>query len=249
MKNDPTLWLVWQNPKSRLYYHIGTLTFSDGSFHFSYTNGSNERKLSEAVQDGYMIHPAFPEAHKKYTSKSLFSAFDRRIPSPDRVDYADILKDLGLPPSPTKMDLLEATRGRLANDTYSFERPLRYEADGTAHTSFFIHGMRYQNLPSDWHQSLQIDDQVILKREPENPRDPNAVAIFTKGGTQIGYVPGFYAKGIGELLQGSAEVTSRIVYVNEKSTPDWWVKVDVVIDPIHYKDVHQGEVMAITQIS
>jgi hypothetical protein len=44
-----------------------------------------------------------------------------RLPSPNRADFTENLKDLGLDENCTKMELLEVTRGRLANDTYSFE--------------------------------------------------------------------------------------------------------------------------------
>lgn len=41
-----------------------------------------------------------------------------------------ILNDLGLNEESSKMEILRATRGRLAADTYSFEQPLRREKDG-----------------------------------------------------------------------------------------------------------------------
>src|SRR5690625_4291506 len=151
MSEVKTLLVVWQDEKSRLYYHIGTLSHYDDHYECEYTSTQlGRRKLGDAIEVGYMIHPAFPQTDKLYRSKKLFPAFDRRIPSSDRSDFHAILADLGLNENASKMDILRATRGRLASDTYSFEQPLRLEEDGKLHSSFFIHGMRYQNLPDGW---------------------------------------------------------------------------------------------------
>src|SRR5690625_7911143 len=81
-----------------------------------------------------------------YHSKILFPTFECRIPSHDRLDFEDILYDLDLDKDASKMAILQATRGRLANDSYSFEQPLRKEKDEKLHSSFFIYCMRYNNL-------------------------------------------------------------------------------------------------------
>ncbi|MDG5788869.1 hypothetical protein QA612_15465 [Evansella sp. AB-P1] len=52
--------------------------------------------INDAQSNGYMLHPAFPDPNKKYLSKELFPAFNRRLPSPDRQDFFEIVKDLGL---------------------------------------------------------------------------------------------------------------------------------------------------------
>lgn len=38
-------------------------------------------------------------------------------------------------------------------------------------------------------QCLQEGDRVVLQHEWSNPVDPNAIAVFTEDGRQIGYVP------------------------------------------------------------
>lgn len=128
MSKVQTLLAVWQDEISRLYYHIGTLSHFDNHYEFVYTSTlAGQRKLGDAIERGYMIHPAFPETDKVYRSKTLFPAFNRRIPSSDRSDFHAILADLVLNESSSKMDILRATRGRLASDTYLFEQPLRVE--------------------------------------------------------------------------------------------------------------------------
>src|SRR5699024_8707506 len=160
---------------------------------------SGNRKLGDALEQGYMVHPAFPQTHKAYRSKKLFTAFDRRIPSSDRHDFEEILKDLGLDEEPSKMEILRATRGRLAADTYSFEQPRRLAKDGKLRSSFFVHGMRHQNLPDDWFTCLTEGNTVKLIQEPTNPHDANAVAVYTQDDKKLGYVPNFYSQAVFSL--------------------------------------------------
>jgi hypothetical protein len=226
MSKIDTLLVVWQNKKTRLYYHIGTLSYYNDFYEFSYTHSdSGQRKLKDAISNDYMLHPAFPIADKVYRSQKLFSAFDRRLPSPDRSDFKAILSDLGLNGNASKMEVLQQTRGRLASDTYSFEQPLRMESDGKLHSSFFVHGMRHRDLPVDWPTWLKVNDSVKLLKEPTNEYDPNAVGIYTQGGKHLGYVPAFYSKAIFSMLDYGAKPLVYVVYLNEKSTPHWWLQV------------------------
>lgn len=227
MKQVESLWVVWQSPQSGLFYHIGTLSHFEDVYEFRYViEAENDHlKLNDALRNGYMLNPAFPDPQKVYKSKQLFGAFNRRLPSTNRADFLEILEDLGLGENCSKMELLEATRGRLANDTYSFERPLRVEGDEKVRTSFYIHGMRHRNLPNNWVNLIQVDSQVTLKRENDNEYDPNAVAIYSERGNHIGYVPAFYTKGISALIDNGATPIVKVISVNEDSTPHWWVKV------------------------
>ena len=41
MNKHESLWLVWQNVNTRLFYHVGTLSFYDSQYTFQYTYRSN----------------------------------------------------------------------------------------------------------------------------------------------------------------------------------------------------------------
>ncbi|MBP1971502.1 hypothetical protein J2Z83_003653 [Virgibacillus natechei] len=227
MSDVQTLLVVWQNESQRLFYHIGTLSYYNGYYEFVYTNQEQGyRKLKDALENGYMLHPAFPDKEKTYVSKKLFPTFDHRLPSADRLDFKAILLDLGLDENASKMDVLKQTRGRLANDSYSFEQPLRHTGDGKLHSNFFIHGMRYQNLPEDWSSLLTLNEKLKLKQEPLNEYDSNAVAVYKYNEEKIGYIPAFYSKAIFSLMEEGAVPIATVTYINEKSTPHWWLKVD-----------------------
>lgn len=226
MSNVEILLVVWQDEISRSYYHIGTLSYYNGVYKFSYTSMDGKKGLGEAFRSGYMIHPAFPDTTKAYYSETLFSAFDRRIPSSDRKDYREILTDLGLGKYASKMDILSATRGRLASDTYSFEQPLSLDDKNNLRSSFFIHGMRHQELPDDWSTWVREKSTFDLVQEPDNEFDSFAIAVYAKNGKRIGYIPTFYSNDISSLIKNGLLPTIRVVYVNEKSHPHWWIQVE-----------------------
>lgn len=227
MNNHQSLWLVWQNSTTRLNYHVATLSFVNNKYEFSYTwQSEGGQKVGEALENGYMLHPSFPELKKKYVSEKLFAAFDRRLPSDIRSDYKQILEELHLTKKCTKMELLEQTRGKLSNDTYSFEKPLKL-IDGKLVTTFFVNGMRHQqNLPNNWKEIIETTNIITLKLEPENPIDNNAVAVYTGTGIKLGLVPRFYATAISALIKRDLTPVIKMNYINESATPDWWLKVD-----------------------
>ena len=57
---------------------------------------------------------------------------------------------------------------------------------------------RTRELQRDAFRPMEV---LTLRREPDNPHDPNAVAVFDrKGRTMIGYVPKQDARRIAALL-------------------------------------------------
>src|SRR5690625_6287851 len=106
MNKVKSLLVNWRDKKTTLYFHIGTLNYDGQSYTFEYTHHSmGSRKIHDAFECGYKLHPAFTELEKKYKSDVLFPAFDRRVPSSDRVNYLEILDDLGLPLEADRMDI------------------------------------------------------------------------------------------------------------------------------------------------
>ncbi|WP_312124668.1 HIRAN domain-containing protein [Lysinibacillus boronitolerans] len=226
MKEHKSLWLVWQNVNTRLFYHVGTLSFYDNQYIFQYTYQSDgPQKVNDALRNGYLLHPMFPELKKEYKSTNLFGAFKRRLPSEIRVDFQGILNDLHLTENYSDMELLERTRGKLGSDQYSFEKPLKIY-DSVLKTSFYINGMSYQELPENWYDILKSHKNVRLQLEPENPVDENAIAIYSEFDVKLGYVPRFYSSGISALLMSGMSPNIKVNYVNEEASPSWWVKLD-----------------------
>lgn len=177
------LWLIWQNVETRQRYHVGRLLHEDGIYTFSYETKGYRRKLKEAMDNGYRPHLAFPDTGKVYTSTQLFGPFARRLPDPRRPDYGTVLQELGLPSSCTEMDVLRASGGVLATDSYEFVSPIFIE-NNQYDLDFFVAGWRYYEGESIINQ-LHRGDEVNFSLDPKNPNDSKAVVIKTMNGEKI----------------------------------------------------------------
>lgn len=222
-----SLLLIWRDEKSSLYFHVGTLTYDGYVYKFEYTHQSKvERRVNDAINHGYTLHPAFPRLTKKYESEKLFPAFARRIPSRNRIDYEEVLKQLSLPKEADQMNILRATRGIVGNNPYFFDEPLRLVNNNMLTNCFYISGMRYSDLPENWYSSIQKGEELILEPDLNNTVDPNAVKISTKNKVRLGYVPGVFAKAIGALLERNVKMNVIIDEINPTYTPQWWLRVN-----------------------
>jgi hypothetical protein len=47
----------------------------------------------------------------------------------------------------------------------------------------------YDGMEEIVFNNLAVGDELELRREPENPHDPNAIEVYTQNGYKLGYVP------------------------------------------------------------
>lgn len=228
MNTVKSLLVNWRDKKTTLYFHIGTLNYDGQSYTFEYTHHSmGSRKIHDAFKYGYNLHPAFTELEKKYKSDVLFPAFDRRVPSSDRVNYLEILDDLGLPLEADRMDMLRETRGMISSDPYFFEEPLRLNSMNELISHFYISGMRHRNLPKDWSTVVKLGDNLIATQEKDNKYDSNAVRLSTTDGLWLGYIPGVYAQAVSALLDREVDVKLTINEKRPTYAPQWWIRINL----------------------
>lgn len=105
---------------------------------------------------------------------------------------------------------------------------------------FFIAGVKFRPIP-EIHTAakfMKVDDYLILRPEPTNKFDPNAVQIIFKGvfGERepifLGYVPKKYSSEVSGMLSIGAPVECKVVAVNlDKSTWEMFlVEVSIPVD-------------------
>ena len=58
--------------------------------------------------------------------------------------------------------------------------------------------------------TLTESSSLILRREPANQYDPNAVAVFTSDDRQIGYLNATLARSIASSIEPSISITAKI---------------------------------------
>jgi HIRAN domain len=65
-------------------------------------------------------------------------------------------------------------------------------------------------------------EPVELRPEPRNPADPNAIAVFSARGVQLGYVPAERAPWIGGIMKQGREVMA--IFQGE-TAPGGWMRI------------------------
>ena len=91
---------------------------------------------------------------------------------------------------------------------------------------FFIAGFQYhEGMKPDIFWTLKESEALVLRREPDNPHDPLAIAIFTKEGHQIGYVPRTCNYSPALIADQDVRLSAEIAGIDPKAEP--WERVQV----------------------
>ncbi len=76
-------------------------------------------------------------------------------------------------------------------------------------------------------------DRVLLKREPDNPHDANAVAVLRESGEQIGHLSRDHAEWVAEVMDKGRQVEAKITRITggTRGKPNRGVVIDVDTTP------------------
>ena len=88
-----------------------------------------------------------------------------------------------------------------------------------------IAGTTFLNL-EDIEPKLKKHQLLVLKREPKNEYDGNAILILTEDGQKLGYVPQEKNEVISNLMDAGKLLFGKL---NEKTWVDNWLKLDVQV--------------------
>lgn len=211
-----TLFVAWQDSKSRRWFPIGRLEASENGFEFSYTKGV----LNAEECCGFKGLQSFPALDETYESSELFPVFSNRVLPQSRPDFVSFVEYLNLQSdSVDPMKVLARSGGVRATDQVEvFPFPERTK-DGKYIAHFFAHGVRYLEEDSQkLIESLSPGELLTLVPEPENEHD--ALAIQVQGrGAKLGYCPRYLNQDFHILLGQSKEVTLTVEKVNPSPAP------------------------------
>lgn len=199
------LWMIWKEPISRRRFIIGELSMEDDRYYFKYINP----ELEAAKEKGFNYFPGFNNLNETYSSNTLFTNIDTRLPNPSRPDYLEILNLYDLKSGSTKMEILKATKGRLLTDNFEFVQPF----DRNNKVEFDIAGTSHHLVEENVRNTLRVNDNLFLEQEPSNPEDQYAIKVlyeFNNKMVLLGYVPRYYSKDLSELLQKGIKYSAKI---------------------------------------
>lgn len=212
------LFVAWQDPRSQRFFPVARLAQITGEncddcFEFVYI-----RAALEAQQQGFLPFLSFPDLFGLYRSRELFPLFANRLLSSSRPDFTEYLEQLGLPPSQrSPLLILSRSGGRRTTDTLElFPLPV-FEPGYGYRTWFWAHGLRHLPPTSlDQINALTPDTRLYIAPEPNNPVNPQAIALHTDDGIPVGYMPSY-------LLDDAQELHQRCdiceVFVDRVNTP------------------------------
>ena len=91
-----------------------------------------------------------------------------------------------------------------------------------------IAGFRYGEAAEVW-PLLRVGDALELVREPDNPRDPDAVRVEWRG-RKLGYVPRRENAALARGLQRGAPLRARVRRLEEHPNPARRIEFEVYIE-------------------
>lgn len=195
LKTDQLL-VSRQDPATRRFSRVGTLTFDGVQYTFTY-----DPEATRAL-------PGLPLG-RMHQSEALFPIFAERVMDPQRSERAETLEHLGLPHEAGPFEVLAVSGGGRTGDTYELT-PLPHA--GSVSLPFLVHGVRY--LAAEEREAidqLRPGDRLSLRCEPDNPANGRALLVTQDDG-RLGYVPDPLLDYVHRIIEGDYDL--RVERVN-----------------------------------
>ena len=150
-----SLFIAWQDNRSRRWFPIGKLSCDEHTYTFVYTEGAEVAKR----ESGFSPLQCFPELDRVYFSNTLFPVFANRVFPAGRPDYSDYLHwldltDLAIEP----IELLARSGGEKATDNLQIFPFAEKTENNTFKIRFFAHGIRHVEGADERISQLKEED-------------------------------------------------------------------------------------------
>lgn len=182
------LFLSWQRPMAgaerRTRRIVGEIERDGDRVVFRYLADRDDfRRARDEGFEGFPTFKLTPQAHQ--FTDGVLDAFMRRLPPRKRDDFSQYLAQYRLPENfaASDMTLLAYTGAKLPSDGFELVPDLTGIAP-PFEILMEVAGFRHNDVSTE---SISIGDPVELVREPENPVDPEAIAVTHARG-KIGYI-------------------------------------------------------------
>ena len=216
--NTRTLFLAWQDGKTRLWFPVGQLDadVEESTYRFRYIFGAKRAK--EEAEFPPLLE--FPDFLEDYRSSELFPLFRNRVIAPGRPDRADYLRNLDLPDSADPVEILSVNGGSRVTDSYEVFPKLVKHDGGCFTCRFFLHGWRYTNPSSQERiDRLKENETLYVTLELTNPVTKLAVQIQTEDYHMIGWAPRYLMEDLAAAMSEPPRYAARVARLNPQPAP------------------------------
>nr|WP_298103469.1 HIRAN domain-containing protein [uncultured Shinella sp.] len=240
--------LNWQDPESRRWHSVGTLTHERGLYFFVYTRGA--KLSSRFVPFGNMS-----KLDRAYVSETLFPIFANRILNEKRPEFEKYSEWSGLSDKSSRDPLLLMARmgGGRATDTMQVYPIPEKSMDGKYKTVFFSHGISHISQSAQRRcLGLANGDVLYAMLDVQNPFDEYAVALRTADPAEfVGYCPRYLAKDVRKLLGNSeSELAVRVKQVNFDAPFQYKLLCEIEADwPIGFEPCDDEDKIPLVQVN
>lgn len=216
--------VVWQNPETREFLHVGHLEADESSdspqYRFAYESDGK-------THPAFRPFSAFPDLHAVYTSDHLFSFFGNRVMSSRRPDFDQYIEALDLDlEEASPLEVLARSGGERATDTVQVVPDARRIDDRTEERLFLVSGCRHIDDIESRLACLGAGDELLVRPRPANEWDPRALALTmnTVDEQEVGYIPGYLLSQVHKELESGADVRVVVERINGPEVP-WHLRL------------------------
>jgi hypothetical protein len=211
-----TLFLAWQDSRTRAWYPIGRLDADANMprYKFKYVKG--------VQRSGMRPLESLPDFKKVYESADLFPLFQNRVLAADREDFKDYLLLLDMKPEQANpLEILAITGGYRQTDNFEVFPKIDRSTDGRFKCRFFLHGWRHVNEDSKkMLDTLKSGEELKVAIELNNPATGLAIQLMTQDYHMIGWSPRYLVIDLVRAINPDfSEIQARVVKVNPSSAP------------------------------
>lgn len=135
------------------------------------------------------------------------------------------------------MDLLRATGGILATDSYEFVTPI-FIGDDFFALDFFVAGWRYYDGERVIDQ-LQVGDNVNFVLDYDNKEDDKAILVKSVNGDMLGYIPAFYSGWMSEVIEKNVTLKQNLQLSTPHAVPHRKVSISIVGEVNNFIDIQE----------
>lgn len=173
-----------QDPETKAYRPVGFLRYDGDHYAFAYLRQEREHKHFRPL-------PGLARAADgPLESSTLFPLFAERVISSRRPDRELSMDALGLPLDAEPMEVLARSHGQRVGDLIELLPAPEAAAGHVMGFAFLAHGIRYlSEAEQNRIRSLSAGEQLLLRRDSENPVNRKAYLVTDLEDARLGWLP------------------------------------------------------------